>query len=101
MLGIAQVINPTQFNTYYRVYPLNSSGVNVGVAKTYALVIIMDDTQAGTFPDVNTGGIQTTVSSITLYYHANPSRRLRHGASFSNVGCNIVPANGCILDTAP
>jgi hypothetical protein len=101
VLGVPQVINPTVFNTYYRVYPLNAIGTNVGVAKTFALVIIMDDTQAGTFPDINQSGSQTAVSSITLYYHANPSRRLRHGASFSNVGCNITPANGCILDTAP
>jgi hypothetical protein len=81
------------------LFALNSSGTNVGVANTYALEIKLDDTEEGTFPDINTS--QTAVSSITLYYHANPGRRLRHGASFSNVGCNINPANGCILDTAP
>jgi hypothetical protein len=98
-LGVAQVVNPVIFGTYYRIYPLDSSGTNIGVAKTYALYIKLDDTQEGTFPDVT--ATQTAVSDITLYYHANPSRRLRHGASFSNVGCNINPANGCILDTAP
>lgn len=100
VLGVAQVIDPVVFNTFYRIQALNSSGTNVGVAKTYALVVKLDDTQAATFPDVNQVA-QTSVSSITLYYHANPSRRLRHGASFSNVGCNLTPANGCILDTAP
>jgi hypothetical protein len=98
-LGVAQVFNPVIFNNFYRIFAYNSSGVNVGVANTYALEIKLDDTQEGTFPDINTS--QTAVSDITLYYHANPSRRLRHGASFSNVGCNINPANGCILDTAP
>ena len=98
-LGVPQVINPVIFNTFYRVYALNSSGTNVGVANTYALQVKLDDTEEGTFPDINTS--QTAVSDITLYYHANPGRRLRHGASFSNVGCNINPQNGCILDTAP
>jgi hypothetical protein len=98
-LGVAQIINPVIFNTFYRVFALNSSGTNVGVANTYALQVKLDDTQEGTFPDINTS--QTAVSDITLYYHANPGRRLRHGASFSNVGCNITPQNGCILDTAP
>jgi hypothetical protein len=104
VLGVAQLIRPVVFGTFYTVQALNSSGVNVGVAFNYFYVITLDDSRSGTFPDVpntTSGFAQTSVSDITLYYHANPSRRLRHGASFTNTGCNATPAEGCILDTAP
>ena len=99
-LGVAQVFNPVIFGNFYNVQALNSSGVNVGIAFNYLIKITLDDSNSGTFPDVSSGS-ETNVQDITLYYHANPGRRLRHGASFTNTGCNATPAAGCILDTAP
>jgi hypothetical protein len=103
VLGVAQLFRPVVFGNYYNVQALNSSGVNVGVAYNYQYIITLDDSRSGTFPDVSKSGFsQTAVTDITLYYHANPARRLRHGASFTNTGCNPVdPTQGCILDTAP
>lgn len=100
-LGIAQVIRPVILGTYYRVQALDPSGNNVGVAYNYFVSLFLDDSRSGTFPDVNQSSSETSVSSLTLYYHANPQRRLRHGASFTNTGCNTTAALGCILDTAP
>jgi hypothetical protein len=106
VLGIAQLIRPVIFGNFYTVQALNSSGTNVGVALNYLFIIALDDSRSGTFPDVPNnialgGYAQTAVTDITLNYHANPGRRLRHGASFTDTGCNPVPANGCLLDTAP
>ncbi len=97
-LGVAQVFNPTIFGNFYVVQSLDSSGVNVGIAFNYLIQITLDDSGSGTFPDSTT---QTIVQDITVFYHANPSRRLRHGASFTNTGCQGIQTNGCILDTAP
>jgi hypothetical protein len=104
VLGVPQLIRPVIFGNYYNVQALNSSGQNVGVAKLYLYLLTLDDSRSGTFPDVpNTGSGfgQTASTDITLYYHANPGRRLRHGASFTDTDCNPNPAQGCILDTAP
>ncbi len=111
VLGVAQLIRPVIFNNFYNVQALNSSGANVGVALNYLFLITLDDSRSGTFPDVSyagaTGFAQTAVTDITLYYHANPGRRLRHGASFTSTDCNpAIPASlpstaGCLLDTAP
>lgn len=101
VLGVPQLIRPVVYGQYYNVQALNSSGSYVGQAFQYQYLITLDDSRAGTFPDVPKSGSQTAVTDVTLYYHANPARRLRHGASFTNNGCNDVAANGCILDTAP
>lgn len=101
VLGIPQLIRPVIYGQYYNVQSLNSSGAFVGQAFQYQYLITLDDSKAGTFPDVPKSGSQTAVTDVTLYYHANPARRLRHGASFTNNGCNEVAKDGCILDTAP
>jgi hypothetical protein len=105
VLGIAQLIRPVIFGNYYNVQALDSTGANVGVAFNYQYIITLDDSRSGTFPDVARSGFsQTAVTDITLYYHANPSRRLRHGASFTNTGCTTAtpgPTEGCVLDSAP
>jgi hypothetical protein len=105
VLGIAQLIRPVIFGNFYNVQALDSTGTNVGVAFNYQYIITLDDSRSGTFPDVPKSGFsQTAVTDITLYYHANPSRRLRHGASFTDTGCTTAtpgPTEGCILDTAP
>jgi hypothetical protein len=105
VLGIAQLIRPVIFGNYYNVQALDSIGANVGVAFNYQYAITLDDSRSGTFPDIaRTGFSQTAVTDITLYYHANPSRRLRHGASFTDTACTTATPSateGCILDTAP
>ena len=105
VLGIAQLIRPVIFGNFYNVQALDSSGNNVGVAFNYQYVMALDDSRSGTFPDTAKSGFsQTAVTDITLYYHANPARRLRHGASFTDSGCTTAtagPTEGCILDTAP
>ena len=103
VLGVAQLIRPVIYGNFYNVQALNSSGAYVGQAFQYEYVITLDDSRAGTFPDVPKSGSQTAVTDVTLFYHANPARRLRHGASFTNSGCNdtVTIKDGCILDTAP
>jgi hypothetical protein len=103
VLGVAQLIRPVVYGNFYNVQALNSSGAFVGQAFQYEYVITLDDSRAGTFPDVPKSGSQTAVTDVTLFYHANPARRLRHGASFTNAGCNdtVTIRDGCILDTAP
>lgn len=103
VLGIAQIFNPTILGNSYNVQALNSSGINVGVAFNYLIQFTLDDSQSGAFPDVNISGSSTAIADFTLYYHANPGRRLRHGASYTNTGCNpaVSVSDGCILDTAP
>jgi len=98
VLGVAQVFKPTLLGNNYLIQALNSGGTNVGIAFNYFISLTLDDSQSGTFPENST---TTNVTDITIFYHANPGRRLRHGASFTNTGCNTVVANGCILDTAP
>jgi hypothetical protein len=99
--GVAQLISPMIFNNFYIVQALDPGGVNVGLALNYLIKITLDDSNSGTFPDITTSS-ETYVNDVTLYYHANPARRMRHGKQFTNTGCNdLAPTNGCLLDTAP
>ncbi|HSX01634.1 MAG TPA: hypothetical protein VLF67_05330, partial [Candidatus Saccharimonas sp.] len=97
VLGTAQNINPAVAGAYYLIFALDSTGTNVGIAFNYYTFLALDDSNNGTFPD----SVSSNVTDFTIFYHSNPSRRLRHGASFTNSSCNSTPANGCILDTAP
>ncbi len=99
-LGVAQSFNPTILGNYNLLQALDASGVNVGIAFNYYIFITLDDSGSGAFPDASASN-STNVTDFTIFYHANPGRRLRHGASFTNTGCNSVAANGCLLDTAP
>lgn len=96
VLGVAQNINPALPGVNNVIQALNSSGSNVGIAFNYFVFLTLDDSGSGTFPDVS-----SNVTDFTIFYHANPGRRLRHGASFTNTGCNTTPSEGCILDSAP
>jgi N-acetylneuraminic acid mutarotase len=100
-LGSPQIFNPTLPGTNYAAQALDSTGANVGIAFNYFINLTLDDSESGTFPDVSLDGTSMVVTDFTLFYHANPTRRLRHGASFTNTSCNSVALNGCILDTAP
>lgn len=96
VLGTVQNINPAIPQIFNVIQALNSGGSNVGIAFNYFVFLTLDDSRSGTFPDTG-----SYITEFTIFYHANPGRRLRHGASFTNTGCNTVAANGCILDTAP
>lgn len=93
--GVPQNIVPDYANKFYFLKALDGSGTDVGIAFNYYIFLTIDDQYTGTFPD--TGSVAT---DINIFYHPNPGRRLRHGASFTNTGCNRVIANGCLLDTA-
>lgn len=93
--GVPQFISPAYATKFYFINALDSSGTNVGIAFNYYLFLIMDDSNTGAFPDA--GSVATDAD---IFYHPNPGRRLRHGASFTNTGCNRVITDGCLLDTA-
>jgi N-acetylneuraminic acid mutarotase len=97
-LGQAQVVNPMYAGVNYTLLALDGSGNNVGIASKYYIFLALDDSQTGAFPDTG-----STATDIDITYHANPGRRLRHGASFTNTGCSGTAAatQGCVLDTAP
>jgi hypothetical protein len=94
-LGVAQVITPAYASKFYFLKALDTSGTDVGIAFDYFIFLTIDDSQTGPFPDVG-----STATDVNVYYHPNPGRRLRHGASFTNTGCNRVITDGCLLDTA-
>jgi hypothetical protein len=93
--GVPQFISPAYASKFYFIQALDSTGVNVGIAFNYYLFLIIDDSNTGTFPDT-----ASSATDVNIYYHPNPGRRLRHGASFTNTGCNRLVADGCLLDTA-
>jgi hypothetical protein len=93
--GIPQFISPAYATKFYFIQALDSTGTNVGIAFNYYLFLIIDDSNTGTFPDT-----ASSATDVDIFYHPNPSRRLRHGASFTNTGCNRLVTDGCLLDTA-
>jgi hypothetical protein len=95
-LGVPQVVSPAYANKFYFLKALDANGTDVGIAFDYYIFLTIDDSNTGAFPDA--GSVAT---DINVYYHPNPTRRLRHGASFTNTGCNRVVTDGCLLDTAP
>lgn len=65
-------------NTYT---PKNSSGSNINCARYYYFSLSIDASQTFGYPeDVNRG---PTMSDISLFFTADPSKRLRHGATFT------------------
>lgn len=65
-------------NTYT---PLNSSGGNINCARYYYFLISIDASQTFGYPeDVNRG---PTIADISLFFTADPSKRLRHGKTFT------------------
>jgi hypothetical protein len=94
-LGVPQVITPAYASKFYNLKALDTNGTDVGIAFDYFIFLTIDDSQTGPFPDVG-----STATDVNIFYHPNPTRRLRHGASFTNTGCNRVATDGCLLDTA-
>lgn len=65
-------------NTYI---PKDGSGVNTNYARYYYFNIYIDATQTYGYPeDVNRG---PTLTDLSLFYTADPSKRLRHGKTFT------------------
>jgi hypothetical protein len=65
-------------NTYV---PLDGSGANTNFARYYYLWISIDASQTFGYPeDVQRG---PTVSDISLFYTADPSKRMLHGKTFT------------------
>ena len=61
--------------------PLNSSGGNINCARYYYFYVSIDASQTFGYPeDVNRG---PTISDLTLYFTSDPSKRLRHGKTFT------------------
>lgn len=84
-----------QVNSYT---PLNGSGGNISCARYYYFSISIDASQTFGYPeDVNRG---PTMSDLSLFFTADPSKRLRHGATFTggeqqplDTPCRISGAN--------
>lgn len=72
--------------------PLNQSGTNMLCGRYYYFNISIDSSQAFGYPDDVTRG--PTIDDITLFFTSDPSKRLRHGATFT--GGELQP-----LDTPP
>jgi len=67
-----------QVNAYT---PLNSSGGNINCARYYYFSINIDASQTFGYPeDVNRG---PTMTDLSLFFTADPSKRLRHGKTFT------------------
>lgn len=62
--------------------PKNSSGGNINCARFYNFSISIDASRTFGYPeDVNRG---PTLSDISLFFTADPSKRLRHGKTFTS-----------------
>ncbi len=61
--------------------PKNSSGSNINCARFYYFSISIDASQTFGYPeDVNRG---PTITDISLFFTSDPSKRLRHGKTFT------------------
>jgi hypothetical protein len=61
--------------------PLNGSGSDINCARHYFFYITIDSSQAFGFPEDVTRG--PTIDDLTLFFTSDPSRRLRHGKTFT------------------
>lgn len=62
-------------------YPLSGSGANTGCARYFYLSVNIDSSQAYGYPeDVSRG---PTISDLSLFFTADPSKRLMHGRTFT------------------
>jgi hypothetical protein len=61
--------------------PLNGSGGDINCARYYYFYVTVDSSQAFGYPeDVERG---PTITDLTLAFTADPSKRLRHGKTFT------------------
>jgi hypothetical protein len=62
-------------------YPLDGSGTNTNFARYYYFSVGIDSSQAYGYPDDVSRG--PTIDDISLFFTADPSKRLRHGKTFT------------------
>lgn len=62
-------------------FPLDSNGANTNFARYYYMSISIDSSRAFGYPDDVTRG--PTVDDISLFFTSDPSKRLRHGSTFT------------------
>jgi hypothetical protein len=61
--------------------PLDGSGTDTNCARYYYLSLAIDSSQAYGYPeDVSRG---PTISDLSLFFTADPSKRLMHGRTFT------------------
>lgn len=61
--------------------PKNGSGSNINCARYFYITLSIDASLTFGYPEDVTRG--PTISDISLFFTADPSRRLRHGATFT------------------
>jgi N-acetylneuraminic acid mutarotase len=72
--------------------PLDDTGTDTNFARYYYFTVSIDSSQAYGYPEDVTRG--PTIDDITLFFTSDPSKRLRHGKTFT--GGELQP-----LDTPP
>lgn len=61
--------------------PLDGSAVNTNFARYYYMSISIDSSQAFGYPEDVTRG--PTIADLSLFFTSDPSKRLKHGATFT------------------
>jgi hypothetical protein len=61
--------------------PLDGTGANTNFARYFYFNVAIDSSQAWGYPDDISRG--PTLTDISLFFNADPSKRLRHGATFT------------------
>lgn len=75
----------------------NSSGGNINCARYFFFTFTIDSSQAYGYPEDVTRG--PTIADLTLFFTADPSKRLRHGKTFT--GGEQMPLNTPCRDADP
>lgn len=72
---------PVTLGTPGTYTPKNTSGGNINCARYFYFSISIDASQTFGYPeDVNRG---PTISDLSLFFTADPSKRMRHGKTFT------------------
>jgi N-acetylneuraminic acid mutarotase len=79
--GQASTTADVTLGDVYGYTPVNSSGGNINCARYYYFYVSIDASQTFGYPeDVNRG---PTISDLSLFFTSDPSKRLRHGKTFT------------------
>jgi len=79
--GVDNNFGNVSLGTVENYIPIDDMSVNTQFARFYYFSITIDSTQAYGYPDDFTRG--PTIDDLTLFFTADPSKRLRHGKSFT------------------
>jgi hypothetical protein len=79
--GQDTVFGDTTLGDVNPYFPLNSSGGNINCARYFYFFVEIDAEQTFGYPeDVNRG---PTIADLSLFFTSDPSKRLRHGKTFT------------------